>query len=152
MSIGTPYWHVHHDVLAERLTVPVEERIAFIRCTKPRDEVETRLRLLRPVQDVAVYEAYETVVRQAQDAFDAAMAPARVVYDTIRDQTWMAYGATLRQVRETYDATLRQAWEVYKEAVRPAKEALEALHRTECPDCPWDGATIFPVGYRMGGP
>lgn len=24
------------------------------------------------------------------------------------------------------------------------KKIIEALHRKECPDCPWDGKTIFP--------
>ena len=44
------YWHVHHDVLCELLTYPVEDRIAFIKANKPSSEVETRLRLMQPVR------------------------------------------------------------------------------------------------------
>ena len=100
-SVGEWYWHVHHDVLAERLTCPLSERIAFIRAEKPAHEIETRLRLPKPVQNTAVLDAYETAVR-----------PVREVYET---------------------------------AERSAREPVEALHKQECPDCPWDGKTIFPA-------
>lgn len=42
-------WHVHHEVLAERLTESVENRIAYIKSGKPEEEVETRLKLLKPM-------------------------------------------------------------------------------------------------------
>ena len=43
-------WHLHHKVLLEPLTGSLEERIAYIQKWKPLEEIETRLRLLRPVQ------------------------------------------------------------------------------------------------------
>src|SRR3990172_2550455 len=43
-------WHVHHDILVERLTEPLENRIAYIKQRKPADEQELRLRFLQPVR------------------------------------------------------------------------------------------------------
>ena len=68
------YWHVHHDVLCEPLTYPVEDRIAFIKANKPSSEVETRLRLMQPVRGklplrfVKAWSAWSA----ARDAYDKA--------------------------------------------------------------------------------
>ena len=43
------WWHVHHEKLVEHLTEPVRARINYIKKEKPREEVEIRLRLLKPV-------------------------------------------------------------------------------------------------------
>jgi hypothetical protein len=82
------YWHVHHGKLVERLYEPVRFRIDYIRACKPTDQVDTRLRLLKPVQD----------------------------------QSRIA---------------LLFNWPT-------ARARLEELHAAECPDCPWNGKTIFP--------
>ena len=37
------YWHVHHDILVENLTEPIENRIKFIKENKPKDEIKLRL-------------------------------------------------------------------------------------------------------------
>ena len=42
-------WHVHHETLAERLTEPIKNRIAYIKSDKPAHEIDTRLRLLKPM-------------------------------------------------------------------------------------------------------
>lgn len=42
-------WHVHHEKLWEVLTEPIENRIAYIKSDKPKDEQTTRLRLLKPI-------------------------------------------------------------------------------------------------------
>ena len=43
------WWHVHHSILVEQLTMPVRARINYIKKEKPKDEIELRLKLLRPV-------------------------------------------------------------------------------------------------------
>jgi len=50
MTDSPLYWHIHHDILAEPLTEPIENRIRFIKNNKPYHEVETRLRLMKPVR------------------------------------------------------------------------------------------------------
>ena len=46
------YWHIHHDKLVEALTETVENRISYIKSDKPKHEIETRLRLLKPVKNI----------------------------------------------------------------------------------------------------
>jgi hypothetical protein len=43
------WWHIHHEVLVEQLSEPVRARINYIKSDKPKDEVELRLKLLKPV-------------------------------------------------------------------------------------------------------
>jgi hypothetical protein len=54
LKVGEWAWLVHHEVLAEPLTEPIENRISYILETKT-DNVALRLRLLRPlVEDEAM--------------------------------------------------------------------------------------------------
>lgn len=113
------YLHIHHKVLWEWATEPIENRIEYIKREKPEHERPTRLRLLKeipldriPPELVAAWEKYVAAGKK----YDAA---------AVREQ-WVA-------AREKYDA-----------AVEKYAPQMEALHRELCPDCPWDGHTIFP--------
>ena len=44
------YWHIHHEVLVENLTEPLKNRIAYIKESKPKNEVALRLKLLKKVK------------------------------------------------------------------------------------------------------
>ena len=90
-KVGDWCWHIHHDVLIEKLTEPFETRKAYIKAEKPKHEVEKRLRLMKPASKKA--------------------SEARTVYD---------------------------------KAGSEARAKVEALHQKECPNCPWNGRTIFP--------
>lgn len=119
-------WHVHHDELVEPLLAPIEERQEFIRRYKPDDEIALRLRLLQPVRSplpVAYTQAWETFL-EAQTAYSEAISRATAADDEAK--AFLAALDALDQVRETYEVR------------------LEAIHVLECPDCPWDGRTIFP--------
>ena len=113
------YWHIHHEVLFEQATEPIKNRIAYIKSDKPECEVALRLRLLKPVKNqtrlIAILTAYRKAVAPAWEAYEKATAPAL---------------------------------EAYKKAKAPAwakrDKAINALHAKECPNCPWDGMTIFP--------
>lgn len=138
------YWHVHHDVLCEPLTEPIESRIAYIKANKRPKEIPTRLKLMRPilgmlpaalVQARAAYDQARAAYQQAGAAYwqaGAAYVQARAAYE----QAWAAYW----QARAAYE----QAGAAYEQAGAASKSELEALHRIECPDCPWDGRSIFP--------
>jgi len=39
-----------------------------------------------------------------------------------------------------------EAWQKYHEARQKYHEYMKSLHENECPNCPWDGKTIFPKG------
>jgi FAD/FMN-containing dehydrogenase len=126
-------WHLHHEVLCEPLTEPIANRIAYIVSHKPQAEVETRLRLISPVVRGKVPAAYVKA--------RAALDKVRAAYDkawAARDKAWAAL--------DKAGAALDKARAAYVKARAAAQPALEALHRTEHPDCPWDGRSIFPGG------
>ena len=109
-------WHVHHETLIEPLTEPIENRIAYIKEYKPASQVELRLRLLKPVQG-----ELPAALNKAKAALDKAF--------TARDKAFTAYA---------------KAWAAYVKAGAACMPEIEALHAIECPDCPWDGTSIFP--------
>ena len=117
------YWHVHHDVLLEWCT-DYDKRVSYIRRYKPGKERALRLRLFRPVQgdlppDLVAAEA----------AYDKA--------GVARDKAWAAYYRA--------EAACDKAWAACDKAGVARKGELEALHAAECPGCPWNGQTIFPI-------
>src|SRR3990167_85990 len=145
-----PFWHIHHEVLLE-WSDDIQERIDYIKAHKPPHEVETRLRLLKPVQGalppklVKAKAAYD----KARDAFvkaSVAYAKARDAYDKARDafvKASVAYAkarAAYDKARDAYD----KAKAAYNKAYDECLPQIEALHALECPDCPWNGTTIFP--------
>lgn len=111
-------WHVHHDILYEPLVEPIEARVTYILREKPTEEIETRLRLLRPVRG--------TISTSVLRAWQLHIDGSPYNYSTIArgDEAWLAYG----NARRTPEAVTYMA----------------ALHEQECPECPWDGETIFP--------
>lgn len=123
-------WHVHHEVLMEPLTEPIENRIAYIKGRKPATEVPTRLRLMKKVNG-----KLPAAVVKAWDASDKA----RDAYVKARDAHDKAWDAS----DKAWDASAK-ARDAYDKAYQDNLPAIEALHAKECPDCPWDGKTIFP--------
>ena len=121
MTITGLYWHVHHNVLAE-WCYDYKKRVAYIKADKPAHEQELRLRLFKPV--VAGPAAY-TKVWAVYEKAQAAREKAEAAY----------YKA---------EAAYYKASVAYDKAWAAAQPALEALHKIECPNCPWDGSTIFP--------
>jgi hypothetical protein len=173
-KIGDMVWHLHHEILCEPLTEPFENRVAYIKAEKPKHEVATRLRLMKPVKDqrtakeadavrAKVYseahavrdkvyseahavrdkaysEAY-AVWAKALSAADAVRAKALSEAHAVRDKTYSEADAAWDKAYSEADA----AWDkAYSEADAVWDKALGPLHAKECPNCPWDGRTIFP--------
>lgn len=124
-------WHIHHEVLVEPLTEPIENRIAFIKKTKHLDEIPTRLRLLKKVQG-----ALPKAVVTAAEAYARA-------YSALEDARHVCTETGNCNCNAAIDA-YEIAENSYMEAIALYKVEIEALHATECPDCPWDGTSIFP--------
>lgn len=114
------YWHCHHDVLLE-LAYDYEERVKYITEQKPADERELRLRLFQPVHGVL-----------------PEIDKARADYDKA-DADYDKADADLNKARADYD----KARADLNKARADHKHEIEELHKQECPDCPWDGYTIF---------
>lgn len=130
-------WHPHHDLLLG--AGPFEEREAAIR-QKPEsaERIELRLKLFRLVRGVLPL-SLEEAWRALQEAKPAL------------HEAWRAYpgvaglpggSATLQEAMRAHEKATR-AWQ---EAELDSEHQILALHAQECPDCPWDGRTIFPNG------
>ena len=140
-------FHCHHNKLFEYV-YDYNERVAFIKDNKPKKEQELRLRLFQiipdeliPGRDSQEYVAYakpwvasakawvaSAKARVASDKARVAYAKARVAYAKARvasDKAWVASD---------------KAWVAYDKKYRLE---IEKLHQELCPDCPWDGHTIF---------
>src|SRR3990167_4801535 len=116
------YWHIHHDVLCEPLTEPIENLIKSIKENKPKEEVELRLRLLKPIKSELLKEFVE------------AWAEARDKSRKARDKACNAW--------DEADKAWKEADEVWDKANEAYTTEIEALHKLECPDCNWDGISI----------
>ncbi len=130
------FWHVHHRVLLE-WCYSYNERASYISEQKREDQKETRLRLFKPVKGKLpqeVVEAWQAYIKawQAIDKARQALNKARQAYY----ETQQAY---YEASQAHYEA--RQALD---EALHKNMPAIEALHKEECHDCPWNGKTIFP--------
>jgi len=123
-------WHVHHEILVESLTEPIRNRRLFIKEHKHPSEIATRLRLLRAVRGKLPSE-YIEASKAYQEAYKAC------------EEASKAYQEAYKASQEAYKAS-QEAYKAYQEAYKAYLPEIEALHRLECKNCPWDGHTIFP--------
>jgi tetratricopeptide (TPR) repeat protein len=150
------FWHVHHDRLVE-WSDDISKRIAYIRSKKPENERELRLRLLKPVRGKlpAGLAKALTAYDKARAAYDKALA-ARDKALAARDKARAAYRKALAardKALAAYDKALAardKARAAYDKALAARDKEIEALHMKECPDCPWDGKTIFSEKEKEG--
>lgn len=130
------YWHVHHDVLLEWCH-DEQERVDYIKNHKLANEIETRLKWMKPVEGKlpkALVEAGEDYFKEREAYRKAGKAYAK---------------ARRIKAREAFDI----AWEAcnkarvaYRKALQDHKNEIEALHAKEhLLDCPWNGERlVFP--------
>ena len=111
-------WHLHHDKLVE-WCADYKGRSDYIRECKPPSEINTRLKLFKFVKT----------------------PPANVV---------AAWGELYKawEDRSINPTAHSEAWGNYLETLKKAMPALVKLHKVECPNCPWNGTTIFPKEPR----
>jgi len=147
-KVGDPVWHIHHDALVEPLTEPLENRIKFIKERKPAREIETRLRLMKPVRGklpelakarAELAKAYAEWVKA-----DAEWVKADAEWVKARAELAKAYAELAKADAEWVKARAELA-KAY------AAPSVLALHAKECPNCPWNGETIFPPAEQEGG-
>ena len=124
-------FHCHH---AEKLVEYVHdfnERVKYIKTYKPENERALRLRLFKlipknhwPKEGLKAFDEARKTYREA----------AKTYYEAWKnyDEAWKTY----REAVKAYD----EAENIYLKA---NKDAFKKLHKQLCPDCPWDGKTIF---------
>jgi hypothetical protein len=136
-------FHVHHDQLVEFCT-DYDERERYIKENKPEKERELRLKFFKLIPEdrlpPKLVEAWKAYIEE------------RKTYDEARetyDKAWKAYNEaekTYVETRKTYDGARNaydEAWKACNEAWKAHKADLIKLHEELCPECPWDGRTIF---------
>jgi len=126
------YFHIHHEVLVEALTEPLENRIKYIKENKPEDEIELRLRLIKPVKGKLPSE----FIKAAQACDKAAQARDKAAQAWVKAaQAWVkaaqardkAYQAWVKADRAWVRAD--RAWDKANQDNMPA---FEKLHKKEC--------------------
>jgi hypothetical protein len=133
------YWHVHHERLFE-YCYDAKGRIDYIKAEKPKNEIATRLRLMRPIKG----KLGDSKALAAYDKAWAAYSKARVAYSKAR-VAYSKAGDAYDKAGDAYDkagAAYSKARDAYMSTIKPVE--AEALHAKECKKCPWDGHTIFP--------
>ena len=129
-------WHVHHNVLIELLTEPIENRIKYIKKFKPKNEIELRLKLLKvvkgelPKEFVEAWQKYYETWQEYVEVWQK-YDKAKQKYDEI----WQEYD----EARQKHN----EAWHEYIEVCKKYESQILALHEKECPNCSWNGKTIF---------
>ena len=159
------YWHIHHEILMEG-SENIEERIKYIKSSKPDSEIELRLRLLKEVKG-ELPQAYRDAEKAYRDAGKAYPAAGKAYLDADRahldaDRAYRDAEKAYRDADKAYrdadkawrdadkahraaDKAWRDAGRAYLDADKAYQAEIEALHKIECPDCPWNGFTILPA-------
>ena len=128
MAKITYYWHIHHDILCEG-TTDIEERIAYVKNNKPTSEISLRLKLMEKVKSPSKLEW-----KEADQKWREAYQKWKEAY-----QKWKE---ACQKREEAYQKWM-EADQKWDEVYRQHKPQLEALHKIEHPNCPWDGKSIF---------
>ncbi len=159
VKVGALVWHCHHGELLEALTEAPENRIAYIIRMKSPAEIPLRLHLFRPVRHVFRSHAYaewqkahaewwkaEAKWEKADAAWDKASAELQNA--SAEQQKAHAEWQKARAEWERAYVEWKKADAKWEKACAKWERAdaaeIEAAHLAECPDCPWDGYTIFP--------
>jgi len=149
-KVGSLVWHIHHDMLVEPLTEPFATRVAYIKAEKPVSEIDTRLRLMKPVWgklpelDKARAELDRASAELVGEAYAELVDKAYAEWAKARAESVKA-DAELDKARAEWakaDAESVKADAEWDKACRLS--SVLALHAEECPNCPWNGETIFP--------
>ena len=148
------YWHVHHDILLE-WCYDYGERVKFIKNYKPKNEIKTRLKLLKPVKGKLPQELVEAGQKyeEAQQKYNEAgqkYNEARQKYNEARqkcDEAWLKYKEAGQKYNEAW-LEYYEARQKYNEALAKNKKKIEALHKKECGCREWNGKRIVFRGGR----
>ena len=143
-------WHCHHDILLEPLTEPLKNRIEYIKNNKSKNEIELRLKLLKPVKGKlpdeiikvgkAYYKAQETSDKVGEAYYKTWEAYIKT--GEVSDKAWEAYYKPWEAYYKMWEAYVK-VWEVYDKTLKKYSKEINELHEKECPNCPWQNGTIF---------
>ncbi|MDP2665396.1 MAG: hypothetical protein Q8P23_01950 [bacterium] len=130
------YWHLYHEDLFEWCN-DFADRVAYIRSSKPVYEQALRLALFKPVKNPPAELAKAVrALHRSKETLDVWS----LRYNVSNDE----------KIRAGYDRAIKRfnnAQDVYFEVERSVRDRMVLIHAQECPNCPWDGQTIFSEGW-----
>jgi cell division septum initiation protein DivIVA len=118
--------HIHHEIVAELLTEPIETRIAYILSDKPKAEQALRLRLMRPLPAEAWAE-YKHVEQAAWEEYERVRQPACAEYNRVKQAARAEYTRVEQAAREEYKRVEQSAREEYNRVRQPAREEYDRV-------------------------
>jgi len=132
-------FHCHHDILVEYVT-DYAARVQYIKESKPRDEQDLRLRLFKLIPDTRLPEVqaewykaraeWEKSLGEWEKA-GAEWEKSLVEWNKAQAEWYKAFSTWNKAQAEWYKASAE------------SEKALQELHEELCPDCPFNGNTIF---------
>jgi len=126
-------FHCHHNTLVE-FVYDYDERVEYIKASKPPSEQKLRLKLFQLIPT--------DLIPGLNSAEWKACDKAGEAYD----KAWKAYskaGEAYSKAEEAYYKAGEAYYKAEEAYFRKFGKKLELLHGKLCPDCPWDGYTIF---------
>ena len=121
------YWHSGHAHLVSWMTAAHAAGRWFVVATqKPERERPTRARLMHPVA-----RPYPDWLAEAGRLWDEG------------NRLWAERERLRAEANRLWDEA-DWLWDDADRLLTAHAADLDALHAAQCPDCPWDGETIFP--------
>src|SRR3990167_4573543 len=117
------YWHVHHDKLIE-WCYNYQERVEAIK-EKPKNEIETRLRLLKPVKNFKVLpKKWVEAYKKRDEAYKKLVEAYKKLVEAYkkRDEAYIKWVEADKKRNEAYKK-LVEAYKKWAEAVKKRDEA-----------------------------
>ena len=133
--------HVHHNIPWEWLW-DYKERVAVIKRDKPYSEQGLRLRLLKIIPLEQLPEELLEAATEREKAW-AKWEKADMKYNKV-EKKWENAGEEWGEEWEKERGRWEKAEVVFYTVLKKYNPEIEALHKELCPNCPWDGQTIFP--------
>lgn len=153
MNTGMAF-HCHHTTLVE-YCYGREERIKYIKEFKAATEQELRLKLFKFIPldrlpndlrnmifitELLIKKQNKNV--ENHEKWNAILRVNKNIIMTIFAQymCWLSQ----KQLSSNYRKNERILYKIAS-FIRINNDLFEMLHKELCPDCPWDGTTIFPI-------
>jgi uncharacterized coiled-coil DUF342 family protein len=135
------YWHVHHDKLCE-YCYDYDERVNYIKTDKPMNEIQTRLRLMKPVREELPMEFVE-----AGKKWDEACKKWVETHEKLYEagKKWDEACKKWNEARKKWVEACEkcdEAREKWNEAYKKYASQLETLHKKECGCKEWNGKEL----------
>ena len=129
MKISGLAFHCHHDILCEYV-YDFDERVRYIKTRKPPEERELRLRLFKMIPT--------ELMPGRESMLWADYRKARADYCKARADYCKAWA--------DYDKACADYCKAQADYISKFNKEIKQLHKELCPDCPWNGKTIFTEG------